>query len=68
MTTDAKHLGIAEAVVIRPGDKLIIRVSPRITAKQADDLREWAKTLLPELADVLIVGADQIAVLRSDED
>jgi hypothetical protein len=54
---------VIEALVVRPGDKLIVRVDPRTTRAQADEMIAAVKERLPEL-EILIVAAEQLAVLR----
>ena len=56
---------VAEAVVIRPGDVLVIRCDPGVSTADADAVRAKVLARLPGLADVLIIGsAQQLAVYR----
>lgn len=66
-STDEQLLEVAEAIVIRPGDTLVIRSAVALDAQSAERARERALAFLPDLADVLIVCCDQLAVYRPDE-
>jgi hypothetical protein len=69
--SDAIH-EIKEAVVIKPGDTLILRVdatgNKALTRQQAETIRERCMELLPELDDVLVIQCDGVAVYRPGED
>lgn len=56
---------VAEALVVRPGDKLLIRVHPSTPSSQIDLLLTEARERLPEV-EVTIIGAEQLAVVRGD--
>lgn len=59
------HLG--QALVIRPGDRLILRISSSEDAYMAENLRATALKRMPELADVVVIcGVDELAVLRPE--
>lgn len=59
--------GIAEALVIRPGDHLIVRTRTSLSADEAELLKDALVAKLPDLASVVIlVGVEQIAVMRND--
>lgn len=60
------ELRVFEAVVIRPGDKLLMRFSDYCTEQEAAEVRDRALARMPELADVIVVCAEQIAVLRPE--
>jgi hypothetical protein len=53
-----------DALVVRPCDVLIVRYQRQITQAQADQIRARFRESLPDLSDVLLVVADQIAVYR----
>lgn len=56
-----------EAVVIKPGDKLIIRVADRwLEREQAAEIRTKLMARVPKIADVIVITCDQLAVVRSD--
>lgn len=57
---------IGEGLVIRPGDKLIIAVRGPITAEHAGTYRAAVMSWFPELADVRLVEARQMGVIRSE--
>lgn len=54
---------LAEALVVHPGDKLLVRVAPSTSRVQVEQLMEQARERLPEV-EVVIIGAEQLAVLR----
>ena len=59
----------AEALVIRPGDTLVLRVARNISAAEADRARQRIRDELPGLAAVVILtGFDQLAAYRPDGD
>jgi protein involved in polysaccharide export with SLBB domain len=54
-----------EAVVVKPGDKLIIRVAERhLDQERAVMIRRELMIKFPELDDVVIINCDQLAVVR----
>lgn len=57
---------LREALVIRPGDTLIIRVE-RITGDQVKAVRDALMQRLPQLTDVLVISAAELAVFRPNE-
>lgn len=59
----------AEAVVIRPGDKLILRFDSDypLSAQQAQTIKDRIAEMLHEsveASDILVICCDQIAVFR----
>lgn len=60
------ELEVREAIVIRPGDHLIVRVDPdrQLTMEEVESIRHQLKERLPLLDDVTIVAADGLAVFR----
>jgi hypothetical protein len=53
-----------QALVIRPGDVLIIRIDPKLaTQDAAAQMKRIAEERLPGVR-VLVIGADQIAAYR----
>ncbi|MFE6305008.1 hypothetical protein [Nocardiopsis sp. NPDC057823] len=57
---------LGEALVIRPGDTLIIRIDPDNGTEAARQIGAEAKALLPDV-DIVIIGADQLAVYRPEK-
>jgi hypothetical protein len=55
---------IEEGLIIRPGDTLIVRVEPDISQAEAEELKRGIMERLPLLASVMVIGCDQIAVMR----
>jgi hypothetical protein len=56
--------GIAEALVIRPGDVLIVRVPWRTSHEHAVMIKERLAELLPHVETKVVIAAEQIAVYR----
>jgi hypothetical protein len=54
---------VAEALIIRPGDKLLVRVDVHTSRERAMDLRDELKERLPEV-EVCVIAAEQLAVFR----
>jgi hypothetical protein len=52
-----------EAVTVRPGDTLIVRVRPDIDPEQVHGLRAALMDRLPDIA-VLIVACEQLAAAK----
>jgi hypothetical protein len=61
----ADLLDVIEAIVLRPGDTLVVRVSAGATLQQADELKARARELLPDVG-VVVIGAEQLVVHRPD--
>ena len=55
---------IREALVIRPGDTLIVRYDRSISTDQAQSIKELLTKRLPDLHDIIVLNADEIAVYR----
>lgn len=59
---------VAEAVVIRPGDTLLLRLALNVTESQLERCRERLvpslKAKLPGVEVIVIGGAEQIAAYR----
>lgn len=57
-----------EALVIRPGDVLIVRVRPDISRERLDEfatgVKEGLKECLPDPPQLLVIAAEQIAAFR----
>lgn len=53
------------ALVVRPGDTLIVR-HKGLTMDQAAEIKRLLVAKLPDLADILVISADEIAVYRPD--
>lgn len=58
---------IAEGLVVRPGDKLVIRCHRDTTREHADQVRHAITERWPDVDVVLIAGVEQIAVVRADD-
>jgi hypothetical protein len=54
-----------DAVVVRPGDTLVVRVSGPLAMDTADEMKAGLEELLPGVTPV-IVCAEQILVYRPD--
>ena len=54
------------AVVVRPGDIMIVLHKGALSAEMADTIKERARTLLPGICDVVVFQADGLAVYRPD--
>lgn len=57
---------VREATVIRPGDHLIVRVEGTISRDRAAEYRDLLREKLPLLADVTVIQADGLYVIRDD--
>ena len=55
--------GVAEGLVVKPGDSLIVRVATGTTPKQIDEFLNEIQGRFPDV-EVTVVGAEQIAVVR----
>lgn len=59
---------VEEALVVRPGDVLIIRVAPGISRERLDEfatgVKKGLKERFPDPPQLLVIAAEQIAVLR----
>lgn len=67
MSVDIDRLG--DALVVRPGDTLLIRVSDALSRKDFDEYREFVEREIgPRLpgVKVLLINADQLAAYRPD--
>ena len=56
---------IQEGLVVRPGDKLLIRVRPDTRPDQLERFADQLRERFPE-AEITVVAADQLAVVRGD--
>lgn len=61
---------VAEALVVRPGDVLILRVAPNISPsgfqRLRDSIEPKLKERLPNVQIVVISGIEQLAAYRPD--
>lgn len=55
-------------VEIRAGDTLVVRVDPGTPADALRGMQEQLTANLPPGARVLVVGCEQLAVVRGDDD
>ena len=60
----SEELDVAEAVVVEPGDTLLLRIGGHVSMEHAHQVRESAMRRLPLLADVVVFGCDQMAIFR----
>ena len=73
MTIDELIEGAAAAVVIRPGDSLVLRMTPGVIMSReqleeyADQVRAAIDARMNGVGLVVIAGADQMLVYRPDE-
>jgi BarA-like signal transduction histidine kinase len=58
--------GIHPVLVVQPGDKLVVVAGSGTTREQALQIHDEILARAPELADVIIVGVDQIAVIKAE--
>lgn len=56
-----------EAIVVRPGDTLILRYSRPLSAQHVENLKRQLREELPDVRTV-IVQADGMAVYRTEDD
>jgi hypothetical protein len=57
----------AEALVVGPGDRLVINLGRQATPQEVDAAAAQFEELSPELNErVIIVNAEQLAVIRSE--
>lgn len=54
-----------ESLVVRPGDRLVIRVHPRIEPPALEQLKAAVEERLPGV-EALVLGVDQIAVYKPE--
>ena len=59
-------LPVFEALVVKPGDTLILRSTKPLSMATAQLVQERLKARLPDVPAVLIDGFDQMAVYRPD--
>ena len=59
----------ADALIVRPGDTLVVRFDhgAPLSHQMADSIREALLANLPDLAEVIVLNADGLAVYRPDE-
>ena len=62
------NAAVVDGLIVKPGDTLIVRFTGRsLTASIAAELRTLIMQRLPDLADVIVLNADGLAVYRPDE-
>ena len=68
METDGKIpvQDLGPALVIRPGDTLIVAVRDRLTMAEAEMVHARLKRACPDLAEVVLVPAVGLAAFRPD--
>lgn len=56
---------VTAALVVRPGDVLLVALpNEAVNLAQVEEFATLLRTRLPELADVIVVAATQLAVYR----
>jgi hypothetical protein len=60
----AELLEVQEGLVVRPGDKLLVRVRPDSLPEAIKRFADHLKERFPE-AEVTVVAAEQLAVVRN---
>lgn len=55
-----------DALVVRPGDTLLVCIGERCTLEQASQIKAALHARLPSIADVVVLSATQIAIYRPD--
>ena len=58
------ELEVAEALVVEPGDTLIVRMKAPITPQIANMIRERFLARVPGLAEVVVIECEGLAVYR----
>jgi len=67
--TGPECLGEArEAVEIRDGDTLIVRVDPAVPTQAVQGMQALLSANLPDGVRVVVVGCEQLAVVRGGDD
>lgn len=59
---------ILQVTVVKPGDTLIVRVSPDISHAEVEELKRQIVIMLPERTRVVIMGVDEIAIACPNPD
>lgn len=54
---------VDQALIVRPGDTLILRVTRRLAADQAEHIKAAVQQRIPGI-DVVIIECDQLSVYR----
>jgi hypothetical protein len=55
---------IKEGVVVHRGDTLVIRVDPTLEPLEIEELKRQAERYLPDGASLMVVGCEQLGVVR----
>lgn len=58
---------IADGLIVHPGDTLLLEVPGDITMAAAEQLKEQVLSVLPDLADVIVVSGVHVVIYRPDE-
>lgn len=58
--------GVSSALVLRPGDTLVVAFNRRLTLAELDELREQIETELPGIKGAIFDDAAQIAAYRPE--
>lgn len=56
---------VLEALTVRPGDTLVVRVRDNLTIQQADELKAAIEERMPGVKTILL-AAEQIAVYKPE--
>jgi hypothetical protein len=60
--------GVAEGLVVRPGDTLVLRLEGDVSPETARRAKETVEARVPGVPVLIVAGAEQIAVVRAGED
>jgi hypothetical protein len=59
---------IAEAIVLRPGDKLLLRVFGNPSKENLDYAQQVVSERWPDVAALVVAGDVKVSVIRLEED
>lgn len=59
---------LGNAVIVRPGDKLVIATPQRLSAQQAHDMMDYLAERLPGVGGVFVSECTGLAVYRESDD
>ena len=63
-TIDVKVRPRLDAVTVRPGDKLVVRVNGNMSRAEVDEWKAYVAELLPGVELVVVTGVEQLLVYR----
>lgn len=59
---------VSDAVVIRPGDRLVITMEDWVTGIEGERFLSELQSLWPDVTAVLLIGAKTVAVIHADQE